>query len=164
MLSAVTAPNPCLAIKSREKQGSGSSSGTRASKDSNASASLTDSCALPTTHALMKAPCLFGLRESEAREFCERTEAEGGGPSAVGPALKKELDRRKAAYIRVVLSVAPCLGMTHANPAMQGEVWAMLSGLPYQDRFLLYGAWRGHQMERMALRVKHAQIVVTEVG
>ena len=37
-------------------------------------------------------------------------------------AVKRELDRRKAAYIRVVRTVAPALGMMRGNPAMQGEV------------------------------------------
>lgn len=40
----------------------------------------------------------------------------------------------------------------------------MLAELPYEDRFMLYGAWRGHGMEKHALGVKHAQFAVAEVG
>lgn len=64
---------------------------------------------------------LFGLSPAEARDVYNRGEAEGGEGAGEG-ALKKELARRKGAYIRVVLTVAPCLGMTHANPGMQREV------------------------------------------
>lgn len=77
--------------------------------------------------------------------------------------MKKEIDTRKMDYIKVVLSVAPALGMTHGNPAMQAEVWTMLSELDYEDRYLLYGAWRGHNMEKYGLRSKHPQLVVAEV-
>lgn len=62
---------------------------------------------------------LFGLSPTEAKELYRRAEGEGEDGAK---ALKMELDRRKAAYIRVVLTVAPSLGMTHANPGMQGEV------------------------------------------
>ncbi|CAN0525068.1 unnamed protein product, partial [Ectocarpus sp. 8 AP-2014] len=31
------------------------------------------------------------------------------------------------------------------------KVWNMLAELPYVDRFMLYGAWRGHGMEKYAL-------------
>lgn len=44
------------------------------------------------------------------------------------------------------------------------KVWAMLAELPYEDRFMLYGAWRGHGMEKHALGVKHVQFAVAEVG
>lgn len=40
----------------------------------------------------------------------------------------------------------------------------MLAELPYEDRFMLYGAWRGHGMEKHALGVKHVQLAVAEVG
>lgn len=40
----------------------------------------------------------------------------------------------------------------------------MLAELPYEDRFMLYGAWRGHGMEKHALGVKHAQYAVAEVS
>lgn len=62
---------------------------------------------------------LLGLSPAEAREVYSKAEAEGGGGQA---ALQKELARRKGAYIRLVLTVAPCLGMTHANPGLQHEV------------------------------------------
>lgn len=39
----------------------------------------------------------------------------------------------------------------------------MLVELPYEDRFMLYGAWRGHGMEKQAFGVKHSQYVVAEV-
>lgn len=39
----------------------------------------------------------------------------------------------------------------------------MLAELPYEDRFMLYGAWRGHGMEKHALGVKHMQFAVAEV-
>lgn len=114
-----------------------------------------ESLKAPTIDPLKTVRCLYGLSPPEAKELCRQPDGTA--------ALKKELDKRKAAYIRVVLSVAPCLGMTHGNLAMQGEVWNTLSELPYQDRFLLYGAWRGHSMEKQALRHKHPHIVVAEV-
>lgn len=40
----------------------------------------------------------------------------------------------------------------------------MLAELPYEDRFMLYGAWRGHGMEKYALGVKHPQYAVAEVS
>lgn len=43
------------------------------------------------------------------------------------------------------------------------QVWNMVAELPYQDRFRLYGAWRGHAMERQGLSTKHPQLVVAEV-
>lgn len=75
----------------------------------------------PTRDPLAAFRSLFGLSVVEARELCRRAEAEGGR-DAGAVALKKELDRRKAAYIRVVLTVAPALGMTHGNPGLHGEV------------------------------------------
>lgn len=40
----------------------------------------------------------------------------------------------------------------------------MVSELPYEDRFMLYGAWRGHGIEKYALGVKHVQFAVAEVS
>ena len=64
---------------------------------------------------------LLGLSPSEARELYSKGVCEGGG-GAGQAALQKELARRKGAYIRLVLTVAPCLGMTHANPGLQHQV------------------------------------------
>lgn len=114
----------------------------------------------PPKDPVKEAPCLFGLSQVEAKEICSKATPGTGGAAA----LKRELLERKNAYIRVVLYVAPSLGMSHGNPALQAEVWNMLGELPYQDRFKLYGAWRGHAMERMALGQKHPQFVVAEVG
>lgn len=62
---------------------------------------------------------LFGLSQPEAKEVYSNAEAQGGSGHA---ALQKEVMRRKSGYIRLLLTVAPCLGMTHANPGMQREV------------------------------------------
>lgn len=64
---------------------------------------------------------LMGLSASEARDLYTKGEAEGGPAGGTG-ALQKELARRKGAYMRLLLTVAPCLGMTHANPGLQHEV------------------------------------------
>lgn len=48
--------------------------------------------------------------------------------------------------------------------AFSNQVWGMLEHLPYEDRFQLYGAWRGHAMERQGLGLKHPQYVVAEVS
>ena len=69
------------------------------------------------------------------------------------------------------LTYAPLTRVTRPSPAaclhllgMRMKVWAMLAELPYEDRFMLYGAWRGHGMEKHALGVKHVQFAVAEVG
>ncbi|CAM9707019.1 unnamed protein product, partial [Hapterophycus canaliculatus] len=49
-------------------------------------------------------------------------------------------------------------------PPPFSKVWSMLAELPYEDRFMLYGAWRGHGMEKHALGVKHAQYAVAEIA
>lgn len=151
MLAKVSSANP-LSVKPKPSVRSGSGSpnttsvagirggggGTQVSKSSNGGLNNTSTSSGaaqnkeilesdPATEAVKGFHSLFGLSVTDARELYRQGEAlvgGGGGGAAEGgvAALKKELDRRKAAYMRVVLIVAPALGMTHGNPALQGEV------------------------------------------
>ncbi|CAM9931475.1 unnamed protein product, partial [Ectocarpus sp. 12 AP-2014] len=59
---------------------------------------------------------------------------------------------------------SPPLQHFPATPVSLRKVWNMLAELPYVDRFMLYGAWRGHGMEKHALGVKHPQYAVAEIA
>lgn len=105
--------------------GKGSSNGGLSSSSSGSTAAAQNKEVLesdPATEAVKAFHSLLGLSVTEARDLYRQGEAGGGGAEGGAAALKKELDRRKAAYIRVVLTVAPSLGMSHGNPALQGEV------------------------------------------
>lgn len=122
VLAAVNSRNP---IPTAGKSKTSSSRGSSAAKSNgNAAVTVDDKDPMKAFHSL------FGLSPTEAKELYRRGEAEAGAGDGGAKALGKELDRRKAAYIRVVLTVAPSLGMTHANPGMQGEVrWLIFLGL-----------------------------------
>ena len=119
VLAAVNSRNPIPSAgrpKTNSSRGT-SNSNSAAAKDKANGNALDDKDPLKTFHSL------FGLSPTEAKELYRRGEAEAGaGRDGGAKALSRELDKRKAAYIRVVLTVAPSLGMTHANPGMQGEV------------------------------------------
>lgn len=110
MLSWVNSPNP-IAAPSKPK---------RNTKSNAANGSTNTAIGGSGKDPLAEFRSLFGLSVGEAREFYRRGEAEGeaGGAAAV----RLELNGRKAAFIKAVLTVAPSLGMTHGNPGMQGEV------------------------------------------
>lgn len=101
VLSAVSARNPA-SVRPRANTGH-----NKAAAGSGANGQET------TEDPLATVPCLFGLPLDQAREMCR---------SAGIPAVEAEVELRKNLYVKAVLSVAPCLGMTHGNPAMQGEV------------------------------------------
>ena len=131
VLAAVNSRNPISSAGKSKASGSrgtsNSSSATAKEKSNgNAAVSVDDKDPLKAFHSL------FGLSPTEAKEVYRRGEAgAGAGGEGGARAVSRELDRRKAAYIRVVLTVAPSLGMTHANPGMQGEVRLLCCKVAY---------------------------------
>lgn len=114
VLSRVNAPNP-VAIGNKNK-GTNNRSENQNQNASNDNGDDSGYSYLKVFRSLM------GLSLRDVQQLFDRANGDGSKLGAGMTAVKGELDRRKAAYMRVVRTVAPALGMMHGNPAMQGEV------------------------------------------
>lgn len=137
MLSRVNAPNPIATGATANKNKGSNNRSENQNQNQNTANSASNDHGDDSGYSYLRGfRSLMGLSVREVQQLFDRAEAErkkvhanghgdgsdgskrGGGMAAV----KGELDRRKAAYMRVVRTVAPALGMMHGNPAMQGEV------------------------------------------
>ena len=50
--------------------------------------------------------------------------------------------------------LVPTISLMGANPAMSSELWNCLEILPYEERYKIYDAWKGLNLERKALGTK----------
>ncbi|KAF9978216.1 THO complex subunit 2, partial [Mortierella antarctica] len=58
--------------------------------------------------------------------------------------LKSELQHVENAWVEMAGSLfLPSMSLTYSNPGLVNEVWQVLKGLRYEDRYSLYGFWKG---------------------